>query len=263
MVALSPNHAWRIVAAGISYTLFAIGALLPGLYIFFLALIPMKRATKQRRVRNVIQTLCRIYVDLMQALGLMSYHISGTRPGHISGHLVISNHTMLIDALFVLAYVENLCCVVKASLCHNPFTCVPIKLAGYISNSDPELVEHAASKLSQGENILIFPEGTRNQYDLQLDFKRGASNIAVLSDAPILPIVLCCIPRALGKGQKWYELPSVKSKIIFEFHDTLDIANCIDVSEPRPKQYRKLTRWLKEYYRNAISAVLDTQQAAR
>lgn len=263
MLAISPNHAWRIVAAGISYVLFGIGALLPGLYIFCLALVPMDRANKQRRVRNVIQSLCRLYVNIMQALGLMSYHISGTPPRNISGHLVISNHTMLIDALFVLGYVENLCCVVKASLCHNPFTCVPIRLAGYISNSDPDLVERASEKLSKGENILIFPEGTRNVSDLQLDFKRGASNIAVLSNAPILPIVLCCIPRALGKGQKWYELPTVKSKIVFQFDEVLNIARCIDVSEPRPKQYRKLTQWLKEYYRNAISAVLDTQHGTR
>ncbi|RBP53702.1 lysophospholipid acyltransferase family protein [Arenicella xantha] len=256
--ALSVNHAWRILAAGICYILFAIGALLPGIYIFCLALLPIDQAAKQRRVRNVIQSLCRFYVQLIQASGLMSYSLEGERPTAISGHLVISNHTMLIDALFVLAYVENLCCVVKASLCHNPFTYLPIKSAGYISNGDPALVERAAEKIAQGENILIFPEGTRNQYDLQLDFKRGAANIAVLSNAPILPIVLCCMPRALGKGQKWYEIPKDKSKIIMQFHSVLQIAQCIDTAEPRTRQYRKLTEWLRDYYYKAVSAVVGS-----
>ena len=81
----------------------------------------MDQATKQRKVRNAIQSLCRFYVDLMQFLGLMNYLVEGERPESPSGLLVISNHTMLIDALFALAYVENLCCVVKASLVHNPF----------------------------------------------------------------------------------------------------------------------------------------------
>ena len=256
MKLLSANHYWRICAAGISYVLFGIGAFLPGIYIFFLAVIPMDKATKQRKVRNAIQGLCRFYVDLMQFLGLMNYVVEGPRPKSPSGLLVICNHTMLIDALFALAYVENLCCVVKASLVHNPFTRVPVKLAGYLANNDERLVDLASAKLHGGENILIFPEGTRNQYDLQLDFKRGASNIAVISQAPILPIVLCCMPRALGKGEKWYQLPEVKSKIVMQFHPILRLEDCVDTSEPRTRQYRKLTVWLREYYVKAVSAVV-------
>jgi len=216
----------------------------------------MDAATKQRKVRNAIQKLCRCYVDMMQFLGLMTYEVQGDRPKTVAGHLVISNHTMLIDALFVLAYVENLCCVVKASLCHNPFTRIPIKLAGYIANDNEQLVGQCCDKLAAGENVLIFPEGTRNHYDLQLDFRRGASNIAVISDAPILPLVICCIPRALGKGEKWYQLPEVKSKIVVQFHKSLQVAHFIDISEPRTRQYRQLTNRLRDYYRKAIVTVV-------
>ncbi len=258
MKLLSLNHYWRIFAAGFSYVLFGIGAFLPGIYIFFLALAPMDKATKQRKVRNTIQKLCRFYVDVMQFLGLMTYELQGLRPEKIEGHLVISNHTMLIDALFALAYVENLCCVVKASLCHNPFTRIPITLAGYVANNDEQLVNLTSNKLADGENVLIFPEGTRNHYDLQLDFRRGASNIAVISDAPILPLVICCMPRALGKGEKWYQLPDVKSKIVMQFHSVLRVADCIDTSEPRTRQYRKLTEWLRDYYYKAVSSVVGT-----
>jgi 1-acyl-sn-glycerol-3-phosphate acyltransferase len=115
----------------------------------------------------------------------------------------------------------------------------------------------AKCKLNSGENVLIFPEGTRNQYDLQLDFKRGASNMAVISEAPILPLVTCCMPRALGKGQKWYQLPNVKSKIVIQFHPVLQIENCIDTTQPRTKQYRELTVRLREYYLKAVAKVVD------
>lgn len=264
MKRLSLNHYWRICAAGISYILFAIGAVLPGVYIFFLALMPLDKAAKQRKVRNAIQALCRLYVNIMQFLGLMRFEfqdqngavIDKRRMHEYSGHMVISNHTMLIDALFVLGYVDNICSVVKGSLCYNPFTRIPVKLAGYISNDHDDLVGIAKQKLDAGENILIFPEGTRNQYDLQLDFKRGASNMAIISQAPILPLVICCMPRALGKGEKWYQLPDVKSKIVIQFHPVLQIQECIDTQLPRTKQYRELTVWLRDYYYRAVSKVV-------
>ncbi len=253
---LSLNHYWRIIAAGLSYILFGIGAFLPGAYIFSLALMPMDAATKQRKVRNAIQRLCCFYVNIMQFLGLMNYVVEGTKPKGVSGHMVISNHSMLIDALFALAYVENLCCVVKSSLCHNPFTRIPVRLAGYLANNDPEIVDKARIKLDSGENILIFPEGTRNQSDLQLDFKRGAANIAVISQASILPIILCCMPRALGKGEAWWQLPTVKSRIVMRFKPVLSLDECIDLNEPRTRQYRRLTEWLRNYYVDEVTSLL-------
>lgn len=260
------NYCRRTVAAWVCYLLFAVGALLPGIYILVLALVPIGKPAKQRKVRNAIQRLCRFYVDLMEAFDLYDYKLEDQngialakrQSRSIEGHMVISNHTMLIDALFGLAYVDNLCCVVKGSLLLNPFTRVPVKLAGYIPNNHEQLVELAAAKLNAGENILIFPEGTRNQYDLQLDFKRGAANIAVISQAPILPIVLCCSPRALCKGDKWYKIPRIKSKVVMQFHPVLKIEDCIDTSQPRTRQYRQLTLWLRNYYLDAVSRVVKT-----
>jgi len=192
----------------------------------------------------------------MQFLGCFRYQLQGQAPSGIEGHLVVSNHSMLIDALFVLAYVENVCCVVKASLCTNPFTRIPVKLAGYIPNDHEYLVDLASRRLELGENVLIFPEGTRNQHDLQLDFKRGASNIAIISDAPILPLLLCAIPRVLCKGHKWYQLPTKKPQIVMQFHSVLRVSDCVDISEPRTRQYRRFTQSLREYYLKAVSAVV-------
>jgi len=253
---LSLNHYWRICAAGISYILFGLGAFLPGIYIFFLAIIPMDKNTKQLKVRKSIKILCRFYVDIMQFLGLMNYSIEGPVPNNLKGHMVISNHSMLIDALFGLAYIDDLCCVAKGPLFTNPFTRIPIRLAGYIANDDPNLISVAGEKLAKGENILIFPEGTRNTSDLQLDFRRGAANMAVINNVPLLPITICCMPRALSKEDKWYELPDVKSKIVMRFDQPINITDHIDVNSPRPRQYRQLTDALRNYYAKAISDVI-------
>ncbi len=250
---LSLNHYWRIIAAGISYIVFGIGAFFPGIYIFFIALFPIDAATKQRKVRNAIKYLCRFYVDFMQFLGLMSYTVTRQSTSQKNGLLVICNHSMLIDALFVLAYVDNICCVVKDALCHNPFTRIPIRLAGYISNSSEDFVEQACDKLERGENVLIFPEGTRNFSDFQLEFRRGAANIAVMSEAPVLPMVIRCIPRALGKKEPWYQLPDKKSRIIVKINPVLLIDDCIDTNLPRTLKYRRLNEYWREYYRTEIA----------
>ncbi|MFT5136224.1 MAG: 1-acyl-sn-glycerol-3-phosphate acyltransferase [Arenicella sp.] len=254
---LSLNHRWRIAAAGISYVVFAIGAFIPGIYVFCLALFPLDAKAKQKRARLAIKRLCRFYVGFMQFLGLLDYRLEQNQSQPITGHLVISNHSTLIDALFILAYVDDLCCVVKDQLCHNPITRIPVRLAGYISNNSDDFIESASAKIAAGENILIFPEGTRNQFDTQLDFKRGAANIAILSHSPVLPILIHCNPRALQKGQSWYELPSVKSNILIRINPTLQIKDCVDISLPRTLQYRRLTEFWREYYFQQLKSISD------
>jgi len=252
---LSLNHYWRIIAAGLSYTAFGIGAFVPGIYAIILFFLPISKAEKQRRVRNSIKGLCRFFVDMMQFYGLMSYRLENPENAAVKGHLVIANHPTLIDAAFAMAYVDDLCCVVKESLTRNPFTAIPVKLARYIPNDSENLVELAVEKLASGQNLLIFPEGTRNQYDTQLDFKRGAANIAVHAKCSVLPIVISCLPRALGKQDSWYQLPTIKSRILVRFLPSLPLASCIDVEKPRTKQYRELTRYWKALFLKNIQSI--------
>jgi 1-acyl-sn-glycerol-3-phosphate acyltransferase len=185
----------------------------------------------------------------------MSYRVERQQTSQVSGHLVIANHPTLIDALFVLAYIDNLCCVVKPALCSNPFTRLTVRLAGYIASDSEALIDLSKRKLDAGENLLIFPEGTRNEYDTQLDFKRGAANIAVVSGCPILPVVIGFSPRALQKHEKWYKLPSTKSKILIRITRSLELQECVDRSLPRTVQYRRLTQYFREFYLKQIALI--------
>lgn len=256
MTLLSANHYWRIFAAGISYIVFALGAFVPGLYVFGLSLFPLDAQSKQDRVRRTIQLLCRFYVNFMQFMGLFTFNVDSKHKRPNTGLLIISNHSMLIDALFVLAYVDNVCCVVKGQLCRNPITRIPVRLAGYISNETPNFIEQACAKIAAGENVLIFPEGTRNTYDTQLEFKRGAANIAVISGCLILPLVISAIPRTVQKGESWYQLPTTKSKILIRINPCLELKNCVDLTLPRTLQYRRLTDYWRKYYLDQINGIL-------
>ena len=66
------------------------------------------------------------------------------------GKLVIANHPSLLDVVFIMSMLPEADCIVRQGLKDHRFTRGPIGAAGYISNSDPEMVAHCASSLNSG-----------------------------------------------------------------------------------------------------------------
>lgn len=244
---------WRVAAAGLSYALFGIGASIPALVALCLKIVPMSAHRRQTITRHFIGRLSRFYLGFMQAMGLFQYRVIDNHGGEVSGQLIIANHPMLIDALFVMAYLPNVCCIAKPGLARNPFTRLTLVQAGYVVSEVDDLIEQVCRKLRAGENVLIFPEGTRNTSDSELDFKRGAANLAVIAECVILPIVIRCRPRFLQKNEKWYQLPAEQPQISLSIEPSLRVSECIDTTKPRTLQYRDLTHCLREYYRERLS----------
>ena len=129
-------------------------------------------------------------------------------------------------------------------------------MAGYIPNDSSDLIDQCCEKLASGENVLIFPEGTRNQYDTQLEFKRGAANIAVISGCPVLPMVIVPAPRLAQKGESWYQLATAKSQIEMQLGSSLALDDCIDTSLARTIQYRRLNQFWRDFYLTKIQQIL-------
>lgn len=252
---------WRAVRAGICYILFGAGALCIGIVFRILSVIPfIAPLTKQIWIRWWIHKGCLTFIRLMRLLGLIQYryHFSNLKQ-YPQGNIVIANHPSLIDAVFIFAYEKNISCLVKSALWSNFFTGDVARLAGYIPNNTPEAVLMAAEKLRRGENLLIFPEGTRTKRAQPLHFRRGAANIAVATNMPILPIFIECKPAALGKGDKWYSIPQGGASFTLRLTRSLSLDECIDTSKPNTLQYRDLTQFLEQFYRQT----LDNKTVAR
>lgn len=241
---------WQILAAAISYLMFGLGALLVG--IFFRLLSPVSiiaPATKQRWIRWCIHKGCLSFIRVMRFLGLIRYRFDvDSMLSAKSGHIVIANHPSLIDVVLLLAVNPRLCCFVKSAVWENFFTGAVVKQAGFIPNHAEQVLPMAAEKLKNGENILIFPEGTRTKADNRIRFKRGAANMAVAVNAPIMPVLIKCYPRALKKGDKWYDIPEGGPAFSLNSGQLLHLDACIDTAQPRPIQYRHLTQYLQNYY---------------
>nr|WP_242698844.1 lysophospholipid acyltransferase family protein [Alteromonas sp. 5E99-2] len=240
----------QICSAAIAYFLFGLGLLVMGLFFRLVSPLPLFSASmKQRWIRNCIHLGCLAFINIMRLFGLIkyTYKLSSMQKA-TPGHIVVANHPSLIDAVFLFAANKNMCCLVKGALWNNFFTGPVARLAGYIPNNTIEAVPMAVAKLHGGENLLIFPEGTRNSDNNNIHFKRGAANIAVAANADILPVKISCNPPALKKSDKWYNIPDEVVEFCLSSNEQIKLNECIDRTKPKTRQYRDLTQFLEQYY---------------
>jgi 1-acyl-sn-glycerol-3-phosphate acyltransferase len=82
---------------------------------------------------------------------------------------------------------------------------------------DPALrmLKEVRQRLWRGENILIFPEGTRTTRGALNPFHEGAALMATKSGAPIRTVFIECNSLFLGKGYSFFDRTS--GPIVFRF----------------------------------------------
>jgi 1-acyl-sn-glycerol-3-phosphate acyltransferase len=241
---------WRVFATGVSFAVFGIGGLLLRIVLFPLLNLMVRRP--ERRVaaaRTVIRRAFRAYVDLMRALGVLRYEIRGLDKLERGGLLILANHPTLIDTVFLMAFVKNADCIVKGALWNNPFTRGPVRAAGYINNEGgAELVNDCIASLERGNNLIVFPEGTRTGGDGVISMKRGAANIAVRGARDMTPVLIRCDPLTLGKGEKWWRVPPRRVLIRIDVQDDLAIESFTGGGASDVMAARQLTDFLQNYF---------------
>jgi len=244
---------WRVLATGLSFIVFGLGSLILGLLLICVLLpLPFSRQQKQQYARSVVRYSARVYLGLLRTLGLITYEFHCQQPLTNSGQLIIANHPTLLDAILLMAFLPNPNCVVKGAMANNPLTWALVNLTGYISNHREglDLLTQAVEVLTAGQNLLIFPEGTRTENINDLKFKRGAANIALRANCPIRPIVIDCQPVTLRKHEAWYQVPLTPPHYQLRVLDSNRADQCIDTSRPEGIQARHLTRyWLDLFNR--------------
>ena len=119
----------------------------------------------------------------------------------LRGTLLAPNHPSLIDAVILLSIVPRTVCIMRAKLIESPFLGGAARLAGFVPNDKgPALIRQGTKKLEAGENLLIFPEGTRTGAQAINPFKNGFALIARKSGASIQTVFIEREGRYLSKG---------------------------------------------------------------
>lgn len=204
---------------------------------------------RTRWLRRQVQKIARIWLGWGTRLRLLRHDIDlrMALPDDGSAQIVVANHPSLVDVIFVVAEVPNVCCVLKAELGHVPILGMLVRKLDYLSNDDPErLLEQGSARLAAGESLLIFPEGTRTKGAPSIRFRLGAAELALRSGAPILPIIIHYQGRYLSGIGRWYEFPQR------QLHYTLEIGPervtpCAASGTDRRKLRRPLNQDLEDY----------------
>ncbi|MCD2476569.1 1-acyl-sn-glycerol-3-phosphate acyltransferase, partial [Staphylococcus aureus] len=77
--------------------------------------------------------------------------------------------------------------------------------ASYICNdSGVGVIDDCIASLRAGNNLIIFPEGTRTTPGRPVQLQRGAANIAIRGRCDMTPVHIRCSPPALSKELPWW-----------------------------------------------------------
>lgn len=247
------NYYWRLIATGICFVTFGLGALTMVVVIFPLVRL-IARQNKAKYSRWVIHKGFASFLWFMQAIGVLAFETKGSEKlRHCRNVLVLANHPTLIDVIAIIAHMPYASCVVKRALWDNFFVGGVVRAAEYISNSDPDnLVQDCAADLRAGNPLVIFPEGTRSTPNKPLKFKRGAAHMILNSNVPIMPITIRCNPSTLTKGEKWYTIPSQKAHLLLEVFEPIPINHLTDFQDSNQISARQLTYKLEKHFTEAI-----------
>jgi 1-acyl-sn-glycerol-3-phosphate acyltransferase len=111
-------------------------------------------------------------------------------------YVMISNHQSLLDILMINCLRFRFKWISKIENIKLPFLGWYLRMAGYITidrgneESKVEMLEKSTDYLKRGISIMLFPEGTRST-DSQIGFfRRGAFQLALQANVPILPILI-------------------------------------------------------------------------
>lgn len=156
--------------------------------------LALGRKNRDARAQRMLRMLFRIYISILHGLGLFRVRWQGAeRLRDARGTMVVANHPGLLDVVFLTAELPRAVCVMRGSLLRNPAFSGSARLAGFIRNDrGAAMIRDCRNKLASGENVLIFPEGTRTRRENGVlnPFKGGFALAAVRSGAPIQCLVI-------------------------------------------------------------------------
>ena len=220
------SYYWRLFATGLCFTVFGLSAAIFGALVFpLMRLLPGEAGAHRRRVRATFRVFMRSFVGLMSAVGVLTYDFEDSRRLGKPGQLIIANHPSLIDVVFLIGFTPQAMCIVKEDLFHNPITRWAVAAAGYVSNgSTLSMVERASQALREGQNVIVFPEGTRTTPGQALQFHRGAASIAVRAASGVTPVFIRCDPTTLAKNMPWHRIPDRRASFSFRVGSDIDPA---------------------------------------
>jgi len=172
----------------------------------FLSIVALTVSLFDRK-GNAIHSIARMWARIHLWICGIRVVIKGTERIQNPPYIFMCNHQSALDIFSLLSSLPlSFRWIAKRELFFIPFFGWAIKRAGYISldRKNPrealKAIEEAATRIREGLNIIIFPEGTRSKDGKLLPFKKGGFSLAVRSGVPIVPVGIQGTYRLQPKG---------------------------------------------------------------
>jgi 1-acyl-sn-glycerol-3-phosphate acyltransferase len=247
------SRAWRVPATGFAFACFFLGGAALAVTVF--PVVALRRENRTIRIQALIRRVFQVYLVMLRGLGLIGLEIvDGQELAACRGRIIVANHPTLLDVVFLMALTPRACCIVKHQLWDNRYLKNVVRGAGYIRNdlAPDDTIAACRETLAQGNNLIIFPEGTRGRVDEKLHFHRGVARIAMLTGAPLQLVVITCNPLTLAKGEPWYRVPPQRPQFRLEIAHRLEVQRFAAYAH-RSLGARRLVQELLDFYTGRLA----------
>lgn len=170
-------------------------------------------------------------------------------------YVIVCNHLSQADIPLISNLPWEMKWVAKKELFDTPIIGWMMKLAGDISvdrkalNRGKKTLDAASNYLSKNCSVIFFPEGTRSRNGKLNSFTKGAFELAIQEQTPILPLVIdgtqTCLPK---KSWKFGTAKHIKLKVLepepvtgYTSDDVLDLKDKV-----RERILHQLVEWRDE-----------------
>lgn len=161
------------------------------------------------------------------------------------GLIIAPNHPCLMDAILISSRLPNIVCVMKASVLNNPVFYGGASLGGFIRSDQPlQFIQQCKIALHQGDQLLLFPEGTRTRNSSVNVFKGGLALIAQQTGAKIQAVFIKTDNLFLSKG--WPLLKKPEFPLIYK----IKLGQRFQVE--KHQDHKAFTRQLESYFSEGL-----------
>ncbi|MGE3538587.1 MAG: lysophospholipid acyltransferase family protein [Candidatus Tectimicrobiota bacterium] len=245
-------QAWRICATGMAFSTFMLCSLVLSITVFpLIQLLPIAQEKKTNHILQWVHWSCKLFIKYMLCLKIMgSFEVQGLEDVYPhKGCIFIANHPTLIDVVAIMSCVPRCNCIVKASLWEHAYIGSVVRAAQYIPNKHAaQIIADCQQSFQAGRSLIIFPEGTRSPASGLRPFNRGAAQIALRTEVPIVLISITCDPPTLLKGQAWYEVPARPFRLRLCFHPLDTLPQAVRDNPSFPLKVRAFNAYLEEFF---------------
>lgn len=176
------------------YAFFGTGSVVLALLIFpWIRVFHRDKETFRIKAREFVSASFRMFINVMRATGAISLRVTKEERQqfrNLHGKIIIANHPSMLDFVFIMSLVPNANCIVRGGLTKTVLAGV-IKQCYIVNSLDfDELCRLCKQTIDEGNNVIIFPEGTRTPRHGTNPYKKGAARIAYYSKCGVQPVLV-------------------------------------------------------------------------